>query len=479
MLSVNNALAHNTEEPRLYSKHLDREMTYRVTLPEKFSQDNSYMCLYVLDTYNLYDLVVANSAFNNEIQSMPPMIVVGINYSPERNRGLVGLNNEDLSLDSQGQLFQQYIADELIPQIESQYNVGSKRFLIGHSYTATYQLWWMLNSPDTFHGYMMLCPEKDQPIQQNLIDQIDCTNRRVALVAAGEDAPERIRFAKSLTKKIKKQAADCSYTFFKTESHLSVIPAAVGSALRKMFSGVVDASSLYDTYDPEKVSENGWQMYEKMNEINRERFGVPIEKSNDNLLFFTDIAIAQEDVKSMKQLATHFSESSAPDPLKSFNIAYSFSELNQPELCLEYLDRSITESKALNNLQAAWNARRMKATYYWSECKHDFEAAWQELDGMLMDYPQDSVIVAYFKGRISANNNFKSGDGLKCLQICASNPSTLEMWGLTVAEIDYLRAKCYLNEGHIQDALDSIESALKQKRTKEYILFKEKLISKS
>ncbi len=452
-----------TVSDSLYSNALGEEMTFRVSLPEGYSPNKKYICTYVLDTHGLYDLAVANARFDNyNFGVLPPMIVVAVDYKPMDHRVMVGLYDEThMQLDSLGQKFQQYIANELIPHIDAKY-ATAKRFLLGHSWTGIFSLWWMLNSPDTFSGYMMLCPADDEPVPQSLLDKIDIRGHRVSIVGAQNDDPHRLVFADSLTHTFARQTPYVYHTVVAGEDHMSVIPSAVSKALRSMFMDATAAGM----GDSVKLSQHTlWQLYKQADSLDRVQYGIPFEKSNNNLqaiMYITEVR--HDDAESFRCIAEDFADSTLT-ALNAFNIAYIFKELQAPEDELTWLNRAVDRSRLhKQGNQDAFTevmARCDRALDYLAAYKHDYAAAWQALDSLAADIPQHKVVPLYAQGGLSATYNFRCKEGLKSLDKCLTDSAGMSTWGRSAEAIAYLRAQCLMNLGKYRDALATIDTLLK------------------
>jgi len=132
------------------SKFGEIDRTFWVSLPMHYDTNKSYPVLYVFDAEWRFDLVrhIAWDMAGNK--KIPHHIIVGIphinwknqrgidltfSYSKNEYDGEIvedGYFNETNS--GNGQLFYQYLTQELIKEVDGHYATNKKRILIGHSY---------------------------------------------------------------------------------------------------------------------------------------------------------------------------------------------------------------------------------------------------------------------------------------------------------------------------------------------------------
>ncbi|MCJ8269702.1 MAG: esterase family protein, partial [Psychrosphaera sp.] len=105
------------------SKVLGEERSFQVYLPPGYHQSSKqYPVLYVLDGQWYFTNAVAIGQSLRLPNILPQMIVVGIVNSNPRRRQLFGAQTEQ---------FQQYLADEVLPFVDSNFRTSKERLLFG------------------------------------------------------------------------------------------------------------------------------------------------------------------------------------------------------------------------------------------------------------------------------------------------------------------------------------------------------------
>ena len=127
----------------------DKRMIY-VYLPDDYSADLKYPVVYMTDG-GTDNFQVAKSYINALSQSsyniIPPSILVAVVHK-ERN--------EELYNEKSGKYFTEYLFQELVPFIDSNYSTSGFNAMIGHSNGAEYNHKLMLRNDNPFRGFISL-----------------------------------------------------------------------------------------------------------------------------------------------------------------------------------------------------------------------------------------------------------------------------------------------------------------------------------
>lgn len=166
-----------TEVHRISSVSNGETYPVFISLPSGYgATDKKYPVVYMLDAYSSFGIVMQSAkllAFNKEL---PDLIIVGIsseggskefNYNRGRDYTPTTVTqnnrpgNREVILPASGgaDRFLSFITNELIPFVESRYNIISgDRTLIGHSLGGLFVTYSLLKNPDAFLRYVMISP---------------------------------------------------------------------------------------------------------------------------------------------------------------------------------------------------------------------------------------------------------------------------------------------------------------------------------
>ncbi len=156
----------------LYSNILGEKRTMWVHIPESYKSEHgeakSFPVLYLLDgdSHFSYTVGMVENLSSRGNSILPKMIVVGI-LNTDRTRDLTPTKSEEMppfiskstsERSGGGESFMQFIEDELIPHIESNYSTLPYRVFIGHSFGGLTVLNTLIENTTLFDGYIAIDP---------------------------------------------------------------------------------------------------------------------------------------------------------------------------------------------------------------------------------------------------------------------------------------------------------------------------------
>lgn len=151
------------EERTLFSKILNEERTVLVSTPfdyEKVSQ--RYPVLFVLDGPENFHHTASITRFLARNWFMPDTIVVAV-ANTDRTRDLTPVSQEpgdkeQFPTHGGAAKFRAFIAEELIPWVDSKYRTRPYRTLVGHSFGGLFVVDTLLTRPELFNSYIAISP---------------------------------------------------------------------------------------------------------------------------------------------------------------------------------------------------------------------------------------------------------------------------------------------------------------------------------
>lgn len=149
------------------SEILDEERPLMISLPAAYEDGRSrFPVLYLLDPSTRFHHTTATVRTLARIGHLPEMIVVGVvntdrtrDLGPEWNRAEI---EDDMraTVERAGgaDRFLQFLADELIPHVESTYRTSPFRVLVGHSFGGLFAVHTLNQRPDLFQALLAISP---------------------------------------------------------------------------------------------------------------------------------------------------------------------------------------------------------------------------------------------------------------------------------------------------------------------------------
>ena len=146
----------------IQSSILKQQRRYYVSLPEDYGTgQHRYPVLYVIDGDFHYRHTAAVAEFLAKNGKTPDLIVVGINN--EGNMDYRRTTTTALASDPNGpwgktDAYRQFISNELMPAIASQFRTNDYNMLSGYSLGGYFTLTTLFNQPDLFNAYLAFSP---------------------------------------------------------------------------------------------------------------------------------------------------------------------------------------------------------------------------------------------------------------------------------------------------------------------------------
>jgi uncharacterized protein len=233
---------------KVYSKILNEERTLMVNLPDSYDQsDQKYPVLFLLDGEVNILAEAASMIHHYGMTDITPMIIIAVNNT-NRNRDMMPMDG--------AQKFLQFINEELIPYVETNYRAGSYRIIYGNSNSALFVVYSLLEKPETFSAYIAAspmigwCKDLMEIKFRTLNEQNIRLNKFLYVIHGGSDYPHVKNFLPAylkLLKSLEKKGLKLKVKFVPDEGHVPY-----GSLHHGLFT-------LYDgyTYPEKKKNEEG------------------------------------------------------------------------------------------------------------------------------------------------------------------------------------------------------------------------------
>lgn len=343
------------------SRVLNEEIHYRVMLPANYSADSSdrYPLLLLLDGSRYGDIVAGNATFLAGVGEIPEHLIVAID-SNNRMRDFTPTDSPDWDGDGGASKFLDFLRQELLPLIESEYRVSERRIIWGHSLGGLFAFYTLYAAPDLFDARLVDDGTLDwdsKVIERSISDFLDRQTPtgqflyfNSSYLIPTEDMD--LRWFESLATVLKDKAPSnlrWTYDPMPNETHASI--PLVGS--------IRELRALYDGYlPPESVMFAGLDAVLKHYEAILGRVGAPDkvpEEVLNNLGYLKLGGDTPEAIRSF-ELATRLYPRSA-NSWDSLSDAYL--EAGRIKDALSATDRSIelAQSSSSDNLEYFQNKR--------------------------------------------------------------------------------------------------------------------------
>ncbi|MCL6274019.1 alpha/beta hydrolase-fold protein [Muricauda sp. 2012CJ35-5] len=215
-----------------------RDVSYY--FPEDYSEDKKYPLLVVLDAEYLFDLVVANAKFYSEHQRMPQAIVVGIHQAEN------DLRWEDCDFEQtsglpteKGANFYEFLGTELIPYLETSYEIAPFKMFIGYDITANFGNYFLFKDRSLFNSYLSISPvlatEMESRVPSRLLDLKQEIFYNVVLEKEKTEDRQRILQMNNSIKSLDKENLHYFFDEYDNADHVSIAAYGISKAFDNVF----------------------------------------------------------------------------------------------------------------------------------------------------------------------------------------------------------------------------------------------------
>lgn len=151
------------------SQVLNKERELKIQLPRNYDPNatNVYPLILVLDGDYLFEPVAGNIDYQAYWEDIPDCIVVGVTQKENRKEDLK-YDTKTSALTPDAESFYNFLKDEVLTYIESNYKVSKFKMIIGHELSANFVNYFIINHPSTFRAYVSLSPD----LAPNMINEL-------------------------------------------------------------------------------------------------------------------------------------------------------------------------------------------------------------------------------------------------------------------------------------------------------------------
>ncbi|QWX83348.1 esterase [Cellulophaga sp. HaHaR_3_176] len=216
-----------------------RDLQYYV--PENYSKEKKYPLIVVLDAEYLFSTVTATAEFYSRFHGMPEAIIVGINQSKD------DLRYEDCGFDDvsglpteKGKLFFEFLGQEVIPYLETSYNIAPLKMIIGYDITANFTNYYLFKEESLFNSYVSISPTLAPQMETRVPARLSATDKTLFyhLITDGENSKKdkQMPVLNTGIKAIENESLHYFFDEYESADHLSVVTYGIGKAFDNVFN---------------------------------------------------------------------------------------------------------------------------------------------------------------------------------------------------------------------------------------------------
>ncbi|MBT8188609.1 MAG: esterase [Croceitalea sp.] len=215
-----------------------RDVSYY--FPEDYTDEKKYLLIVVLDAEYLFDNVVANAKFYSTFNRMPDAIIVGVHQAKNDLRWEDCDFEETSGLPTdKGKQFYEFLGTELIPYLETSYNIAPFKMFIGYDITANFGNYFLFKDKSLFNAYVSISPVLATDMESRVPSRLLDLNQEIFynLVLEKEKTRDRQRILQ-MNNSIASLTKDNIHYFFDEydePDHISIAAYGVSKAFDNIF----------------------------------------------------------------------------------------------------------------------------------------------------------------------------------------------------------------------------------------------------
>lgn len=224
------------------SEKLGERRELKIQLPRNYDADTKaqYPLIIVLDGDYLFEPFAGNADYQAYWGEMPKAIVVGVNQRTSREKDLF-YDKEIYFPAHEGASFFEFIGMELIPYIESKYNVSDFRIVAGHDLSANFINYYLFKDYPIFRAFILLSPDLAPEMTMRVQERLSTINTDTFYyVATAENdigaLKERIVQHNGQMASLNNPKVHYRYDDFEDADHYSLVGLGIPKALNEIFS---------------------------------------------------------------------------------------------------------------------------------------------------------------------------------------------------------------------------------------------------
>lgn len=224
------------------SEKLGERRELKIQLPRNYDPEDKsqYPLIIVLDGDYLFEPFAGNADYQAYWGEMPKAVVVGVNQRNSREKDLF-YDKEIYFPAHEGASFFEFIGMELIPYIESKYNVSNFRIVAGHDLSANFINYYLFKDFPIFRAFILLSPDLAPEMAVRIQERLSTikTDTFYYIATADNDIvdlKEKIVSHNAQMGAINNPKVHYRFDDFQDADHYSLVGLGIPKALNEIFS---------------------------------------------------------------------------------------------------------------------------------------------------------------------------------------------------------------------------------------------------
>lgn len=385
----------------------DEEKILKVFLPKNYNNNNKYPVVYITDA-GTPNFEVALSYINQLMENnvIPKIILIGIEQN-DRSSEL------DIYWSDDGKKFKNYLFEEIIPFINSNYSTSEFNTIIGHSDGAEYNHLLMLEKNNPFRGFINISTNLNNDVSNEIEEFFKKTNKKIFyyFISNGKyDSEDRI-LAGNKIDSLYKVTRNESIKFLKKDYRAD----HRGLVSNSMLDGISFIFQDYRNLDKYSSFKDYSQNYQS--EINQLYGFTPILEENDIGFYFGKI-LDKKNLEDYEYLINFTIENNISLGVNSLDRANHYFYMKSYPQAIKFWNKTIDEFENIDPKVFYYNFSKAVDAYL---VEKDPKGAIEFLEKSKKRMPEYNLEFDYFIAKTSIENSVEVKKGKNALKNCNSN----------------------------------------------------------
>lgn len=385
----------------------DEEKVLNIFLPKTYNKNNKYPVVYITDA-GTPNFEVALSYINQLMENnvIPKIILIGIEQN-NRNSEL------DIYWSDDGKKFKNYLFEEIIPYINSNYSTSNFNIIIGHSDGAEYNHLLMLETNNPFRGFINISTNLNNDVSNEIEEFFKKINTKIVyyFIANGKyDSEDRI-LAGNKIDSLYKLTGNEKIKFLKKDykaDHQNLVA-------NSMLDGISFVFQDYRNLNKYSSFKDYSQNYQS--EINQLYGFTPNIETNDIDFYFGKI-LDEKNIVDYEYLINFINENNISFVMNSLDRANHYFYMESYPQAIKFWNKTINEFENINPRVFYFNFSKAVDAYL---AEKDPKGAIEFLEKSKKRMPEYNLEFDYFIAKTSIENSVEVKKGKNALKNCNSN----------------------------------------------------------
>ncbi|WP_299128492.1 alpha/beta hydrolase-fold protein [uncultured Winogradskyella sp.] len=290
------------------SSELNAVRQLKVKLPKNYdpSSEVKNPVIIVFDGDYLFEPVAGQVDFQTYFDEMPSSIIVGIVQGSERSYD--GYCDDYTGLPKESGLnFHNFIANELIPFLDENYNTSPFRVAVGHDLMGNFINSYLFKEDPIFNAYVSISPDLVGTVRDYLGKRLEVFKSDIFyyMATSNKDLPyirEAVLDANTQILEVKNQYLTYYFDDFEDDNHYTLVTSAIAKSFDKIFE-------LYKPIRDKELEEKVKPYDDTLDKYLIERyqriedfFGIKKQISENEYEKFVEVAEQREDLESIERI---------------------------------------------------------------------------------------------------------------------------------------------------------------------------------